>query len=43
MIHPLILGKGWRMFAGDAPYVKLRLTDSITTTTGVMIATYERP
>ena len=39
-IHPLVLGSGRRLF-GDAP-AKLRLVDSTTTTTGVIIATYRR-
>jgi dihydrofolate reductase len=41
MIHPLVLGKGRRMFAEDGPPAALRLVDSLTTTTGVLIATYE--
>jgi dihydrofolate reductase len=40
LIHPLILGRGRRMFADDAAYAALRLVDSVTTTTGVVIATY---
>jgi dihydrofolate reductase len=40
MIHPLVLGTGRRLFGGRAP-TSLRLTDSVTTTTGVVIATYE--
>ncbi len=40
MIHPLVLGTGRRLFAEGA-HASLRLTDSITTTTGVVIATYE--
>ncbi len=42
MIHPLVLGSGLRLFPDGAPLTPLRLTDSVTTTTGVMIATYER-
>jgi dihydrofolate reductase len=41
MIHPLVLGTGRRLFAGGL-HVSLRLTDSVATTTGVVIATYER-
>ena len=41
MIHPLILGKGRRLFPDGSPFAALRLVDSVTTTTGVMIATYE--
>ena len=40
MIHPLVLGTGRRMFAGRAQ-ASLRLVESITTSTGVLIATYE--
>ena len=40
MIHPLVLGTGRRLFPGGV-HVKMRLTDSITTGTGVVIATYE--
>jgi dihydrofolate reductase len=39
-IHPLALGSGRRLFPDDAE-VALRLVDSVTTTTGVIIATYE--
>jgi dihydrofolate reductase len=40
MIHPLVLGTGRRLFGGGA-YASLRLVDSMTTRTGVLIATYE--
>jgi dihydrofolate reductase len=40
LIHPLLLGTGQRLFAGGAA-AKLRLTASLTTTTGVIIADYE--
>jgi len=40
MIHPLVLGTGRRLFPGGV-HVSLRLTDSVTTATGVLIATYE--
>ena len=40
MIHPLVLGTGRRLFAGGAQ-ASLRLVESITTTTGVLIATYD--
>jgi dihydrofolate reductase len=40
MIHPLVLGAGRRLFP-EKVYVPLRLTDSVTTATGVVIATYE--
>jgi dihydrofolate reductase len=40
LIHPLVLGSGHRLFpAGTA--AALRLTDSVTTTTGVLIATFQ--
>ncbi|HEY7489373.1 MAG TPA: dihydrofolate reductase family protein [Streptosporangiaceae bacterium] len=39
LIYPLVLGTGRRMFPDDAK-LELRLADSITTTTGVVIATY---
>jgi dihydrofolate reductase len=39
MIHPLVLGSGRRLFgAGHA--TRLRLIEALTTTTGVVIATY---
>ena len=40
MIHPLVLGTGRRLFPGGV-HVSLRLTGSVTTATGVVIATYE--
>ena len=40
LIHPLVLGKGRRLFDG-APPKALRLLDSKTSTTGVVIATYQ--
>jgi dihydrofolate reductase len=40
MIHPLVLGTGRRLFAGGTQ-ASLRLVDSSTTSTGVLIATYE--
>jgi dihydrofolate reductase len=40
LIHPLVLGSGRRLFAADGPPATLRLVDSVTTTTGVLIATY---
>jgi dihydrofolate reductase len=39
LIHPLVLGTGARLF-GDQEVGALRLVDSVTTTTGVLIATY---
>jgi dihydrofolate reductase len=40
MIHPLVLGSGRRLFASGTQ-ASLRLVDSSTTSTGVLIATYE--
>jgi dihydrofolate reductase len=40
LIHPLILGSGQRLFPDGAP-AELRLTESVTTTTGVVIARYQ--
>jgi dihydrofolate reductase len=39
-IHPLVLGSGSRLF-NDGPFATLRLVGSTTTTTGVVIATYQ--
>lgn len=41
LIHPLVLGSGRRLFDADSTFVTLRLVDSVTTTTGVIIATYQ--
>jgi dihydrofolate reductase len=41
LIHPLILGSGRRLFPDGSPPADLRLASSVTTTTGVMIATYQ--
>lgn len=40
LIHPLVLGSGRRLFADDTTRTDLRLDESVTTTTGVVIATY---
>jgi dihydrofolate reductase len=40
LIHPLVLGSGRRLFPDDGAFAKLRLVDSLTTSTGVVIATY---
>jgi dihydrofolate reductase len=40
LIHPLILGSGRRLFPDGGPSASLKLVDSKTTTTGVVIATY---
>lgn len=41
LIFPLVLGSGRRLFPDGSPPAELRLADSVTTTTGVMIATYQ--
>ena len=41
LIHPLVLGTGRRLFAEGSPTTTLRLVDTRTTTTGVVIATYQ--
>lgn len=40
-IHPLVLGSGRRLFTDDGAFAALRLVDTKTTTTGVLIATYQ--
>ncbi len=40
MIHPLVLGTGRRLFPADS-HVPLRLTGSVTTPGGMVIASYE--
>ncbi|HEY8324449.1 MAG TPA: dihydrofolate reductase family protein [Ktedonobacterales bacterium] len=41
LIHPLVLGSGRRLFPDGAPHTALRLISTTTTTTGVVIATYQ--
>ena len=41
LIHPLVLGTGRRLFAEGVPLADLALQQAITTTTGVVIATYQ--
>jgi dihydrofolate reductase len=41
-IHPLVLGSGRRLFPEGSPFAKLRLVESVTTTTGVVIGTFRR-
>ena len=41
LIHPLVLGSGRRLFPDGGPAATLRLVDSVPTTTGVIIATYQ--
>ena len=40
-IHPVVLGSGRRLFEHPGSHATLRLVDSRTTTTGVIIATYQ--
>ena len=41
LIYPLILGSGHRLFDHENHQVQLRLVESVATTTGVIIATYQ--
>jgi dihydrofolate reductase len=41
LIHPLVLGSGHCLFPDGGPLTKLQLTHSVTTPTGVMIATFQ--
>ncbi len=41
LIHPVILGSGRRLFADDNASMAMQLISSATSTTGVLIATYE--
>ena len=41
MTHPLVLGTGRRLFADGGAFAELRLTDTTTTATGVVIAKYQ--
>jgi dihydrofolate reductase len=40
MIHPIVLGEGMRLFDQGVAVPRMSLFESITTTTGVIIATY---
>jgi len=40
MIHPLVLGKGKRLFRDESTISRLRLIDSRVTATGVLLLTY---
>ena len=40
LIHPLVLGSGRRLFPDGGGLDRLELVDSVTTTKGVLIATY---
>jgi dihydrofolate reductase len=41
LIHPLVMGSGFRIFREGGPTSNLRLIDSRLTSTGVVIATYQ--
>ncbi len=41
LIHPLVLGTGRRLFSDHGALLRLRLVNSKTTTTGVVIVTYQ--
>jgi dihydrofolate reductase len=41
LVHPLVLGTGTRLFPAAGSPLGLRLVDSVTTPTGVVIGTYE--
>lgn len=40
MIHPLVLGSGRKLFPDDGPHVPLRLVESMTSATGVIVTKY---
>lgn len=40
LIHPVVLGSGRRLFPDGCAFSALQLVDTVTTTTGVVIATY---
>lgn len=43
MVHPVVLGSGTRLFGpGDAP-IHLRLVDTASTPTGILMTTYRPP
>ena len=41
MIHPLVLGSGRRLLRDGGPYATFRLVETRTSTTGVIIATFQ--
>lgn len=43
LINPLLLGQGQRLFAESGPRRELTLTDTLTSPSGVIIATYAVP
>ncbi len=42
LIHPLVLGSGRHLFTDGGAFAALRLVGTKTTTTGVVIATYQQ-
>jgi dihydrofolate reductase len=40
-VHPVVLGKGRRLFAEGSPFTKLKLIESVPVSTGVVILTYQ--
>ncbi len=42
LVHPIVLGAGQRLFAGDGPHARLRLEDVTPTGAGVLISQYAR-
>ena len=41
MVHPIVLGSGMRLFKEGSPKTALKLINNKTTTTGIMILTYQ--
>jgi dihydrofolate reductase len=41
LVHPLVLGEGRRLFEEHGPGIDFELTDSVVTSKGVIIATYQ--
>ena len=41
MIHPVVLGEGFRFFDQGTPFTRLKLQDKIITGTGVILANYQ--
>ncbi len=41
LIYPLVLGSGRRLFPDNGSFATLRLVNTVATTTGVVIATYQ--
>jgi len=40
-VHPVVLGKGRRLFAEGSPFTQLKLIESVPVSTGVVILTYQ--